>query len=316
MPSGGPLEGGGAATVDRLRAARRSSGTTSRARSSGLWTVEAWTFARFGRTLTTLSPDARERAVLRWSDNGSRYARWLLRAILTPIKIGALRRPGDVRARRLPLGSRRPAKNEPPRWMRRSPTAATVDGGPRARVRGRRRRHGRRRRRGGLRARAARARGAAARGGRLPPAHELQRPRRRRRYQKLYRDQGLDLRARQRRHPGLGRARASAGARSINSGTCYRAPERTLRSAGASATASGDVLDRARSRRTTSASRRCSASRRPTRDHLGGIGARSSRAAPTTSALAPRRSTATRPTATARACAASAARPAPSAPPT
>jgi len=87
LPRVGALPGGGEATVVRYERLLGTLGQSfGRAVRAGLWAAEAWPVSRFGRPLTMLPREAREQAILRWSESGSRHERWLLRAILTPIK--------------------------------------------------------------------------------------------------------------------------------------------------------------------------------------------------------------------------------------
>jgi choline dehydrogenase-like flavoprotein len=118
MPSGGLLPGGGAATIDRLEAFLPAMGDDfGRAFEGGLWTVEGSTIATRGRAFSAL-PIADRTAVLEaWTASGSRYARWLLRAILTPLKLAHF----NDAAMFAHVGCRQdrdvPARNEPQRWM-------------------------------------------------------------------------------------------------------------------------------------------------------------------------------------------------------
>lgn len=87
MPRVGSLPGGGEATVARYERLLATLGQGFvRAVRSGLWAAEAWPVSRLGRPLTMLSREERERAIVRWSESTSRHERWLLRAILTPLK--------------------------------------------------------------------------------------------------------------------------------------------------------------------------------------------------------------------------------------
>ncbi len=119
MPGGGRLPGGNAATMERLQRFLDGMGPDFvRAFEGGLWTVEGSTIATRGRAFSALSVDDRAAVLEAWTANRSRYARWLLRAILTPIKIAHF---GDE-AMFAHVGCRRdrdvPARNEPQRWMR------------------------------------------------------------------------------------------------------------------------------------------------------------------------------------------------------
>ncbi|MEP7119683.1 MAG: GMC family oxidoreductase [Byssovorax sp.] len=130
MPGGGLLPGGGAATIDRLETFL--AGMTDdfrRAFEGGLWTVEGSTIATRGRAFSALPIASRTAVLEAWTDRRSRYARWLLRAILTPIKMAHF---GDA-TMFAHVGCRRdhdpPARAEPQRWMRKitDGRAATED---------------------------------------------------------------------------------------------------------------------------------------------------------------------------------------------
>ena len=88
MPGGGVLEGGGEATVPRVEDfIARSGKSFGQAVRGGLWAAEMWTVPRYGRPLSSLPLDKRTRALEEWSESDSRYLRWLLRGVLTPIKV-------------------------------------------------------------------------------------------------------------------------------------------------------------------------------------------------------------------------------------
>ena len=156
-----------------------------------------------------------------------------------------------------------------------------------------------------VRARVARARGAPARGGRSAPPRRVHRPHAADGEEALPRP-GDDDRPRQRRHPGLRGTRAWAGRRSS---TAARATARPSASSAAGARSDGlaafsrQTMDPVlRARRGDAPRRARAASSSPAAS--GG----SSRAAPRRWACATAPSSATRRTATGRACAASAAR--------
>ena len=87
LPRSGSLPGGGEATIVRYEQLLGTLGQSfTRALRGGLWAAEAWPVSRFGRPFTLLPRDERARALVRWSESSSRHERWLLRAILTPIK--------------------------------------------------------------------------------------------------------------------------------------------------------------------------------------------------------------------------------------
>ena len=141
----------------------------------------------------------------------------------------ALRRPEDVRARRVRARAGRSSRvDEPARWMRQVTNGrdATEDLELECEVVvvG----HGRGRCGVRVRARVARARGAPARGGGLPPAKRVHVARVGDVQEALSRP-GDDVRDRQRRRSPVWAGRAVGGSTVINSGTCYRAPERVFR---------------------------------------------------------------------------------------
>lgn len=87
MPKTGSLPGGGAETAERYeRLLSTLDAGFVRAARAGLWAAEAWPVSRLGRPLSMLPRAERERAIERWSDSPSRHERWLLRALLTPLK--------------------------------------------------------------------------------------------------------------------------------------------------------------------------------------------------------------------------------------
>ena len=87
LPRVGALPGGGPETIVRYERLLGTLGRDfGRAVRAGLWAAEAWPVSRLGRPLTLLSREARERAIVAWSESRSRHERWLLRGILTPIK--------------------------------------------------------------------------------------------------------------------------------------------------------------------------------------------------------------------------------------
>lgn len=119
MPGGGLLPGGGAATVERLEAFLVGMGDEfARALEGGLWTVEGSTFATRGRAFSALPVADRASVLEAWSESRSRYARWLLRAILTPIKSAHFGDAGMFAHVGCRLDRDVPARMEPQRWMR------------------------------------------------------------------------------------------------------------------------------------------------------------------------------------------------------
>ncbi len=88
MPAGRVLTGGGDVTVERVeRFIDRAGKSYGAAVRGALWAAELATVPTHGRRLSRLPLDRRVRALEAWSERPSRHARWLLRGILTPIKI-------------------------------------------------------------------------------------------------------------------------------------------------------------------------------------------------------------------------------------
>ena len=87
---------------------------------------------------------------------------------------------------------------------------------------------------------------------------------------KLYRDMGATVVDRQRGRSRFRIGRTVGGTTAINSGTCYRAPDRVLRRVARRSSGSTSFAPK-HGAATTSASRRCSAWRRRQAKHLGGM---------------------------------------------
>ncbi len=87
MPASSSLPGADSTSIARFeRLAVNLGPGMVRAMKAGLWAAEAWPVTRLGLPLTQLSPEAAERAIVAWSESGSRHERWLLRGLLTPLK--------------------------------------------------------------------------------------------------------------------------------------------------------------------------------------------------------------------------------------
>ena len=236
----------------------------------------------------------------------------MVRLLTVPLKIAHYNDPkmyADVGCRYSAL----PVREERPRYMERVTAGGRARRRSRARVRRRRDRHRRGRRGGRARARRAGPRGRVPRRGRATSSARLHRPRARHAAQAVSRRR-LDVLHRQRRDPDPARPD-----RRRHDRPSTPAPA-TARPIACCAMARRARAGRARARRdgaaTSSASRRCSASRGRGASMLGGNGrviARGCDALGFTRTAA-RAQRARR--ATARACAASAARPTPSARPT
>lgn len=226
MPPAGSLPGADEATIDRFdRLLAHLGPSAARAARAGLWTAEAWPVTRFGAPLSRMTPDARARALASWSESASRHERWLLRAILTPLKSAHF----DDERLYAHVGCTRvdsPATAESPAWMRQVTDGRAVDEdldlecevvvvGTGA---------------GG----AAAAYELAKRGravllleaGRYPSRTDF-RGRASEAYKRLYLGLGTSIALGNVAAPVLA-GRGVGGSTTINSGTCYRAPGHTL----------------------------------------------------------------------------------------
>jgi choline dehydrogenase-like flavoprotein len=227
MPSAGRLEGGGEGTVVRFETLLGKLGEDfTRAVRAGLWTAEAWPITRFGRPLTMLAPETRERAVIRWSESGSRHERWLLRAITAPLKSAHFDDPSLFAHVGCRFGVDTPRVAERAAWMQQVTdgrtlladlelTCEVVVIGTGA---------------GGAAAAYELAkRGRAVlllEGGHLPTRTEFS-GRSTEAYKKLYLGLGSTVAIGNVAAPVLA-GRGVGGSTTINSGTCYRAPQHTL----------------------------------------------------------------------------------------
>jgi choline dehydrogenase-like flavoprotein len=87
MPSTTTLPGGGEATIARYEdLVERLGPDLVRAARAGLWAAEAWPVSRLGRPFTMMSREERVKTLERWAESSSRHERWLLRGVLTPLK--------------------------------------------------------------------------------------------------------------------------------------------------------------------------------------------------------------------------------------
>lgn len=228
MPAGRFLEAGGESTVRLVERyfAGLSSGGVSALRAA-LWTAELHTVASRRAPFSSLPLEARMEALAEWETSPSHIWRSLLRVLLTPIKNEHYNRPQMFKhvGCRLKLEA---VRDEQPRWMAQVTNGREVEEdlelecevvvvGTGA---------------GG----AAVAHALASRGRAVLLLEEGDYHRRSTfssqpsgAYRKLYRNQGLTV--------ALGNVgipvwagRAVGGSTVVNSGTCYRAPERTFAS--------------------------------------------------------------------------------------
>jgi choline dehydrogenase-like flavoprotein len=127
MPGGGLLPGGDGATVERLQIFLGQMGESfTRAFQGGLWTAEGSTVPTRGRTFSALPLDVRTAELERWSESRSRHLRWLLRAILTPIKSAHFTHPSLFEHVGCEYGKETPKQIERPRWMDKVTNGAEV----------------------------------------------------------------------------------------------------------------------------------------------------------------------------------------------
>lgn len=228
LPAGTLLEGGGEATVARLE---RWLAMTSPTAVSGvrglLWAAEAAAVPFAGRPLTRLSRERATQFLEQWQRSGNHTSRSLLRLILTPIKSAHFDDPKMFAHVGCPHGdTREPVRDEPARWMAQVTNGREIDEelelecevvvvGTGA---------------GG----AACAHELAARGHAVLLLEEGDYHRRSRFTTRaaemsnlLYRDHGLTVALGNVGIP-IWAGRAVGGTTVINSGTCFRAPERTF----------------------------------------------------------------------------------------
>jgi len=124
IPGGDILAGGGRDTVVRFEQLLETLGPdVAKAARAGLWALEAWAMRSAGRPLSSLSPEARARVVEAWAESTSRYERWALRGTLSLLKSAHFDDPKTYDH----VGCKRdfstPAHDEPAPWM-----ASVVDG--------------------------------------------------------------------------------------------------------------------------------------------------------------------------------------------
>jgi choline dehydrogenase-like flavoprotein len=118
LPQVGGIPGGDVDTVTRIErfATSQGSGFFQAVRAS-LWTVEAWTLPRRGRRFSALPEATRTAELEAWSQARPRALRWLLRAVLTPVKAAHFDHPAVFEH----VGCRRdhehPTELQAERWM-------------------------------------------------------------------------------------------------------------------------------------------------------------------------------------------------------
>ena len=119
IPRGAFLEGGGAGTVAKLDAwLEGSTAAQVKAIRALFWGAEAAAMARTGRPFSKLSPARGEAFLAEWQGARSPSMRSLLRAILTPIKAAHFDDATMFAHVGCPRGEERARVDEAPRWMR------------------------------------------------------------------------------------------------------------------------------------------------------------------------------------------------------
>ncbi|HEX7602771.1 MAG TPA: GMC family oxidoreductase [Polyangiaceae bacterium] len=129
MPgASGGLGGGDEATVDRFEHLIVSLGpeVVGAARAS-LWAAEVWTVRHGGGPLSSLSLEARGRALEAWARSSSRYVRWMLRALVTPLKSAHFDHPSMFEHVGCRYGVPAPSALEPAPWMQQVTDGRTVE---------------------------------------------------------------------------------------------------------------------------------------------------------------------------------------------
>ncbi len=229
LPAGTSVEPGGEVTVRRLEAflGQLTPGQARGVRAL-LWSCEGLTLGTHGRPFSRLPAADRERLLDRWASQRGRAGRSWLRALVTPLKAAHLDDVGALGKLGCRAEAERPVSGEaPPRWLQQVTDGRTVDddltlecevvvigtgaGGAAAAhelaSRGRAvllLEEGDYHRRGDFNGRA---------------SHALRR---------YYRDGGISVAMGNATAP-VWAGRMVGGSTAINSGTCYRAPERTFR---------------------------------------------------------------------------------------
>lgn len=229
LPPGKFLEGGGEATIERLRTWLAGTSTSAaRGARALLWAAETAPVPFTGRTFTALTTEEAARFLEAWQESSSHMSRSLLRVLLTPIKAAHFDDPKMFAHVGCPHGStREPVRDEPARWMEQVVNGKEVDEdlelecevvvvGTGA---------------GG----AACAHELVSRGHAVLLLEEGEYHRRSsfttratEMSNKLYRDHGMTVALGNVGIP-IWAGRAVGGTTLINSGTCYRTPERTFR---------------------------------------------------------------------------------------
>ena len=117
-PDGG-LSGGDEATVERFERMLASLGPdVVRAARAALWAAEVWSVRHGGgRPLTSLSPEARGRALDAWARSDSRHERWMLRALVSPLKSAHFDHPSMFEHVGCRYGVPTPSAPEQAPWM-------------------------------------------------------------------------------------------------------------------------------------------------------------------------------------------------------
>jgi len=124
IPAGAFMPAGGAATVDRLEGLLSLLGVDAvRAARAGLWALESWAVKSAGRPLSSLPVESRARVVEAWADSPWRWERWALRGTLSLLKSAHFDDPGMFDHVGCKKEFTTPDRDEPARW-----TSSVIDG--------------------------------------------------------------------------------------------------------------------------------------------------------------------------------------------
>ena len=119
IPPGRFLEGGGPATIEKLRRWLEGAphGQVQGIRAL-LWSAETLAIARAGLPFSRLSRERAERVLTSWQSSDSAVTRWFLRALVTPVKAAHFDDPAMFAHVGCAAPSSQPRVDEPARWMR------------------------------------------------------------------------------------------------------------------------------------------------------------------------------------------------------
>ena len=126
FPSGTRLPSGGPETVRLLENFIATDPAYRQATRAALWATEMSSLPSYGRPFSSLSPEKRERVLTKWSESRFRLVRESLRGVMAPLRAAYFENP----AIRELLGLHQitpPATVEEPRWLRQMTDGRQVD---------------------------------------------------------------------------------------------------------------------------------------------------------------------------------------------